>query len=251
MSLPLTQSFQFSQPRTGPTGNSRKRRIAQGIKKSKRAKMVAVPRPRFASRSIAQAFPTKKRVTLSYVEYFSQTPNPAGGATGVTFRLNCPYDPNQSGLGHQAMGWDQWSQFYNRYTVISAKIVYQAASIDTANKANLHGIVIHNPVTGLPSTTDIIALSEDDDGVHGYVPADGTSSVLSRSVDIAKYFAITNPTEDDTLQAVMTAVPARELRAYCWLAAAPGTVVAGGLTTYMIRITYDVQLSEPKDLPIS
>lgn len=238
----------------GSSGGKRKRTIPYypgTSKKAKTVKVVSIPRPKFSSRVIQGTFPPKKRVTLTYVEYFSQTPSVSGAASGQTFRLNSPFDPNQGGVGHQAMGFDQWAQFYNRYTVLSAKIHYQAANIDSLVKSGVHGIVIHNPVTSLPSSTDIQALSEDDDGVHGFIPHDGTQSVLTKSVDIGKYFTITNPLEDDTLQAVVTAVPAKQLYAYCWLACAPGTLTVGGLTTFCIRISYDVVFTEPKDLPLS
>jgi len=250
----MSQSVSYSQPLSTVVAYNRKRRATYAPgkgKKAKTVKVVSVPRPKFSSRAIQGTFPAKKRVTLTYVEYFSQTPSVSGAASGQTFRLNSPFDPNQGGVGHQAMGFDQWAQFYNRYTVLSAKITYSAANIDSLVKAGVHGIVVHNPTTSLPTSTDIQALSEDDDGVHGFIPHDGSASVLSKNVDIGKYYSITNPLEDDTLQAVVTAVPARQLYAYCWLATAPGTLTAGGLTTFMIRISYDVVFTEPKDLPLS
>jgi len=251
MSLPLTQSFAFTQPRTSGSGISRKRKLSTTTRKAKKAKLVAIPRPKFTSRTIQGAFPSKKRVTLTYVEYFNVTTSITGAATGQTFRLNGAFDPNQSGVGHQPMAWDQWSPMYNRYTVLSSKITYRVASIDTGIKGGIFGIVIHNAATTLPSTTDVTVLSEDDDGVHGYFGPDGTASELTKSVDVGKYFTITNPLEDDTLQAVVTAVPSREVRGYCWVAAAPGTTVAGGVVTFMVRISYDVMFTEPKDLNIS
>ncbi len=244
----------FSKSSGGSASRKRKGTIPYypgAPKKAKTVKVVAIPRPKFSSRAMQGTFPSKKRVTLTYVEYFSQTLSVTGAASGVTIRLNGPFDPNQGGVGHQAMGMDQWSQFYSRYTVLSAKITFQAANIDSLVKSGIHGIVVHNPASTLPSNTDINALSEDDDGVHGFFSHDGTPSVLTKSVDIGKYFGITNPLEDDTLQALVTAVPSRQLNAYCWLACAPGTVTAGGLTTFMVRVSYDVMFTEPKDLPLS
>lgn len=251
MSLPLTQSFQFSQPSVSSVRRGTKRKYAQGIRASKKARMaiIKVPRPRFTSRIPAGTFPQKKRVTLNYVEYISVTPSVTGAASGSTFRLNSLFDPNQSGAGHQPMGFDQWSQFYQRYTVLSAKIVVSASNIDSAVKAGYVGIV---PYSGLlTSSTDVNVLSEDTDGVHGYFPPDGTPCVLAKSIDIGKYYSISNPLEDDTLQAPVTSNPSRTLFAYVWIAAAQGTVVTGGVTTYMVRISYDAVLTEPKELPLS
>jgi len=212
-------------------------------------KVVSVPRPKFSSRGAQVAFPQKKRVTLTYVEYLSNQPSVTGVATGKVFRLNAPYDPNLTDTGHQALGFDQWAAFYQRYTVLSAKISVSTASIDTAIKAGVCGIVVHS--ANLPSTTDIAGLSEDQDAVHGFVSADGTPTMLVKSVDVGKWFSISNPMEDDTLQAPVTSLPSRALNAYVWQAVAPGTVTVGGVLSYVVRISYDVVFTEPKDLPIS
>lgn len=249
MELPLTQSFQFSQPRTTTTSGGRKRKLAVGVRKSKRAKLVSIPRPRFTSRALPSAFPQKKRVTLTYVENISNTPSVTGAANGTTFRLNGPYDPNLTGAGHQPMAWDQWTPFYNKYTVLSAKIHVQAASIDGQIKAGYVGVVPYSQL--LTSSTDVPSLMEEGDAVYGLIPGDSSAVSISRSIDMGKYFSITNPLEDDTLQAPTTSLPSRTLQAYVWTAVAAGTATAGGLITISVRITYDVVFTEPKELASS
>ena len=50
----------------------------------------------------------------------------AGGAANFAssykFNLNSLYDPNESGLGHQPMGFDELMSIYEKYTVVGAKI---------------------------------------------------------------------------------------------------------------------------------
>ena len=220
-------------------------------KKAKSVKIVSIPRPRFASRAVTSTFPKTKRVTLKYVEYFQNVPSVAGGAAGVTFRLNSLNDPNQSGVGHQPMGTDQWAAFYQKYTVISSKISATFMSIEALVKGGVCGISVFNGSTPLPSTTDIVALSEDDDGVHSYYPHDGTPITVSKNVSMAKYFNISNPADDDTCQSNFGGNPSRQMQAYVWTAVAPGTITIGGLVSFKVVISYDVILSEPKDLPIS
>jgi len=249
MDLPLTQNFQFSQPRTSSSSGGRKRKLPSLARGSKKAKLVSIPRPRFTSRALPSAFPQKKRVSLVYVENLSNTPSITGAANGTTFRLNGPYDPNLTGAGHQPMAWDQWTPFYNKYTVLSAKIHVQAASIDGQIKAGYVGVVPYSQL--LTSSTDVPTLMEEGDAVYSIIPGDSSAVSISRSVDIGKYFAITNPLEDDTLQAPTTSLPSRSLQAYVWTAVAQGTATAGGLITITVRITYDVMFTEPKELASS
>ncbi len=248
--------FQYSQPLPlsyTPLGGGRKRKSSAtyGSRKKAKTAVARIPRPRFTSRVAPGAFPQKKRVTLSYVEYFSTTPNISGGAAGKVFRMNGMQDPNFTDAGHQPLGFDQWSAFYNRYTVMSSKIVVSTSSIEPLVKGAITGIVIYNSGVALPSTADIIGLSEDPDGCSGVVAHDGTPCVLTKNVDIAKFYSISNPLEDDTLQAAVSTNPARMPYAYVWHAVAPGTLTVGGLLTFQVRITYDVVFTEPKDLATS
>jgi len=49
------------------------------------------------------------------------------------FRLNGLFDPDFSLGGHQPMGFDEWSAFYGRYRVKSAKCKIRAVSNTTVN----------------------------------------------------------------------------------------------------------------------
>lgn len=63
--------------------------------------------------------PDKLIVKLPYYEEFVMNSN-----TNYTYnywRLNSIYDPNGTGVGHQPLGYDQWSAFYGRYRVIGAQ----------------------------------------------------------------------------------------------------------------------------------
>jgi len=55
---------------------------------------------------------------LSYYQIIS-LPNTT--ITDSVFSLNCLYDPDISGGGHQPRGFDQWASFYSRYRVLSVE----------------------------------------------------------------------------------------------------------------------------------
>ncbi len=61
--------------------------------------------------------------------------------TGVRqFKLNSMYDPDHTGIGHQPLGYDEWTTFYNRYRVFGAKV-----TITVANQGEYGGVMVITP----------------------------------------------------------------------------------------------------------
>lgn len=62
--------------------------------------------------------PQYKKTVLKYVETIDLSAT-TGGLTGTSnqFGLNCLFDPNLTGVGHQPMGFDQWAALYKMYHV--------------------------------------------------------------------------------------------------------------------------------------
>jgi hypothetical protein len=59
---------------------------------------------------------------------FTQTLTPgttSGGLYSYQYRGNSCFDPDYTGVGSQPNGFDQWSQFYNTYVVLSSEIVVE------------------------------------------------------------------------------------------------------------------------------
>lgn len=78
-------------------------------------------------RPIPSRFITK----MKYAEALSiSTP----GMGAYKWNLNSVWDPNRTGIGHSAYGYDQLKALYNRYRVISCKYILSAIS-DSSNIA--------------------------------------------------------------------------------------------------------------------
>jgi len=56
------------------------------------------------------------------------TLNGLGGLQSYVWNLNSMWDPNRTGVGHQPYGYDQLSNLYNRYRVISCRYVVSGIS---------------------------------------------------------------------------------------------------------------------------
>jgi len=61
-------------------------------------------------------FPAKMTVTLPYIITGRVNPGAVSYSDQV-IRLNSCFDPDQSAVGHQPRGFDQWSLVYNQYRV--------------------------------------------------------------------------------------------------------------------------------------
>jgi len=92
----------------------KKRKIYRAKRRFKRA-TTTVARNRFIN--------DRTIVKLRYVESLALD---AGIGTHAyhTWRVNSIYDPNFSGPGHQPMGHDFYTQAYERYTVLGAKVTF-------------------------------------------------------------------------------------------------------------------------------
>jgi len=67
--------------------------------------------------------PDRLIVSLPYSEVVTR--QPGAFVDDYQFNLNSIFDPNRTGIGHQPLGHDQWSQFYNRYRVISVDVIFE------------------------------------------------------------------------------------------------------------------------------
>lgn len=66
--------------------------------------------------------PLRKLVRMRYSDDIAITFATAATASAYVLRLNSIHDPDFTGTGHQPMGHDEWVQFYEHYTVLSAKV---------------------------------------------------------------------------------------------------------------------------------
>jgi hypothetical protein len=64
----------------------------------------------------------RMRTKLRYAESFSYGTGAVGAYQEYLFNLNSLHDPNRTGTGHQPLGYDQLSAFYNRWRVESVRI---------------------------------------------------------------------------------------------------------------------------------
>lgn len=95
------------------------------------------------------------KVVLKYAEDINVTVNGSIGANYL-FRCNSLFDPNQSGVGHQPMGRDQYAGFYKRYVVIGAKITVRFICQEDNTATNSPNDTTNVGITTIADTGDTI-----------------------------------------------------------------------------------------------
>ncbi len=78
-------------------------------------------------------YPDSEIATIRYSDEIGI--NPATTYGQYTFRGNSCFDPDETGIGHQPMYFDQYSEVYSKYKVISSRISVTAANYNAAASA--------------------------------------------------------------------------------------------------------------------
>lgn len=200
------------------------------------------------------------RVKLRYCAIFQAgvTATSAGGPPGYTasFRANSVYDPDAALGGSTATGFSQWSQFYQKYTVVGSRMSLRILDQDTGTSGTgtvngLYGITLRDSAAPV-SPPSQVALITDADAVHTGWDSWHASAKVSKSFNSSKYFGVENLLDNNELSGstgtTLGANPGRECFYYMWISQAPGTGAASQPTLVQVFITYDVIFSTPADL---
>lgn len=91
---------------------------------------------------MGRGFPAKTIMTHKYVDTISLSTPALAGYSVYKFRANGIYDPDQTGAGHQPMGFDQMSALYNHWQVIGSKISYRIARGSVGDPAATRGATL-------------------------------------------------------------------------------------------------------------
>ncbi len=196
-----------------------------------------------------KGFPKTNKVTLKYCE--SVTFTGAAGSLGTYFfNLNSCYDPNNSGTGHQPLGFDQWSTFYNRYVV--EKVRFKLTPLVTSASINsIFGWYITDDTT-LTATTSpaLIEQGRCNFEVVLYGPTNTPLHYMTGKMDMRKWFDTSDLLASiGTYGAKVTADPSD----LCILALFVQDYSFAGSATVrvLVEIEFDVIFVEPKELPQS
>jgi len=211
-------------------------------KKKKTRKTVFRPQ-----RLLTTGFPKTTAVKLRYVQSISIDPA-AAFIDRYTFRANSCFDPDWTGAGHQPLGWDQWTVFYNHYVVVGSKISAVCTSGAATSGILVSGITLTSQ-NGAATTVEHLLeqglTKSKKQSVHAGAQRPKT---CYSNFSAKKYFNVTNMMDNlDRLGAPVGANP-QELAFYQVWAGNSVPSVDHPTVDFLVTIEYIVVFSEPKEL---
>jgi len=197
-------------------------------------------------------FPPTTRAKLRYVECFDISNSYTQQI--YAYRANGCYDPRMAIGGHQPIGWDQWTPFYNHYVVVGAKMTVRLTSGNSNNNSDAIIAFIN-----LADDDTIPGTSEEllEQGKVRYKLVSGNMQTqralaLTQTYSPKNYFNIVDIKDNlDRLGANVQADPAE---AAVFVFGTQGVTAGGtygGELQCIVQIDYLVEFSEPKQLASS
>jgi len=188
-------------------------------------------------------FPKEQTVQLVYSDTITQS-----GASGIAelhhFRLNSCYDPDYTATGHQPLGFDQWSLFYNHYVVteIAWEIQCQPAATGVGVLTAVH---VSDDTTFPTSLTHMGELGAEVALSNVYYGHPLVSSGVCKVKDFLNRPSADSLRGDSELRATVGANPAEVI--FLTLGSQSPTSVSH-TTQWLVRLVQTVVFMEPKDL---
>lgn len=188
----------------------------------------------------------RKKATVKF-RYATTVPtltSTAGGLVKYDFSANGCYDPDQTGIGHQPFGWDQWTVFFNHYAVIASKIRCYWTTDGTANAKC--GIYLSDDNASYLNAADFIEAKR---GSFSIINQQRSSAKTSSTFSMRRFFNIKDAKDNyDKLGSPVNANPTDQATYSLWYES-EGTTTSS--VAMVVVIEYIVAFSEPKDISTS
>jgi len=180
--------------------------------------------------------PARTVVTLKYADTVQLVDSIVGFSAQV-LKVNSCFDPDDSIGGHQPLGHDEYTNFYQNYRVIKAEVVGHFCN----NQSTVPVLV------GMtPSETNSTALTQaqmERPGTKLAMLAQDTggslNSKLSLMMDIAKFDGNPGARTDDRLQAATSADPADLKYVQLWARSGVGALTVDVALTFELYMTVE------------
>lgn len=192
------------------------------------------------------------KFTFNIQDYSLVTTSIGGyGSAVAQFRGNSCYDPDYSGIGSQPYGWDQMTQLFNRYKVMSSKIAIYPLILTSAEYPATQCSILVFP------KRDLAGLTNNQEMAYRRMPfvkglnmrsADNNGKNKLESFAKTKWFYNTAPNDND-LTALVDNNPGKTWTWNIYVDSSAQEQICK--LKYDIKITYYVQMQRDDSIYVS
>lgn len=199
---------------------------------------------------VASSMPYKLRNRMKFSSVIAFT-TVAGAYGEYVFRMNSLYDPDQTGVGSQPTGFDQWATFYNLYRVVecNCKIRYLPQVPAAGATASTGSLVLYPSInaTGVTTYVDAVASDRSKTLTYGYYTGGESSKVIKSKMPIATIAGATlkDVLAEDDYAGATTGNPAN---LYYWIIGNYNTSTNNSDIEVLVELEYWVEWSQRKML---
>ena len=197
-------------------------------------------------------FPKSIVTKLRYVDNLGFTASAANTASMNVYRANSVFDPDQTGVGHQPMFFDNYAAIYNNYRVLGSKIrVVFSPFYDYTDSATLQSsrgpwlVGINGANTTTAVSTNMTTRAEMNEGNYKVLNArTGADGVVVVEHNYDPESRLGRLAADDVVSSTVTGNPSNAYYWQVWVATTDSTAVTSSIYAN-VYIEYTVEFFQP------
>lgn len=198
--------------------------------------------PQLNNLSLGFGFPKIVKMRHRYFENVTLVSS-AGVPAFQRFRANGMYDPNQTGVGHQPLYYDQMTPIYNHWKVIGAKISVQFIPTASTTVPQFVGIIADDDTS---TSVDINTLNEQPDTRRKQIAFNNNRPVRITHTYSAKKVYGPSVMGNNRLEGDATADPTEQFYFTLYNCPVDGSTAVG--VSALVTIDYIAVWTEQKDV---
>ncbi len=188
--------------------------------------------------------PPSIKVNLRYQDHDTHT-HTSGALQTWLFRGNSVYDPDYTNTGHQPVGFDELSAFFQYYRVVKSEILVKSSSLT----ADIPQLVAVRPVREIVAQSSITPVIESTRTSFDKVATNGIPCTDTRNHASVKDIFVGQNATDQDFGALVTTNPAKVF--YWEIDTEPANGASTAVLALTVIVTYEVIFSQKQILTIS
>lgn len=195
----------------------------------------------------SSSLPTTRVIGMRYQDELTFSPSLISPLSTYVYRANSIFDPDFTGVGHQPLGHDEWSKFYNKYVVLGSKITIRSQTNNAVNIPCIVGIQMSDASAVVAATS--LALIEQGTAKWCFFSGttNGRPAICSQKYSAKRWHNVKNAKDAYGLLADMGSNPTDQTYFIVFGSAYDG-LSAASQQYLTVTIEYIVELSDPVEL---